>query len=47
VKELGYIEPLDTDVAINRTIEWKQANPPNGSAFHQFHYSAEDAGINS
>jgi len=46
-KELGYTEPLETDVAIHRTIEWEQANPPNGTTFHQFDYSAEDAALNS
>ena len=44
-KELGYSEPLETDVAIHRTIEWEQANPPTGATFHQFDYSAEDAAL--
>lgn len=42
-KELGYSEPVETDVAIRRTIEWEQADPPLGATFHQFDYSAEDA----
>ncbi len=44
-KELGYSEPVRTDVAIRRTIEWEQANPPLGATFHQFDYSAEDAAL--
>jgi nucleoside-diphosphate-sugar epimerase len=46
-KELGYTEPVEMDVAIRRTIEWEQANPPNGTTFHQFDYAAEDAVLNS
>jgi len=45
-KELGYVEPLEMDVAIHRTIEWEQANPPNGSTGHPFDYAAEDAALN-
>lgn len=43
----GYIEPLETNVAISRTIEWEQANPPNGTTLPQFDYSAEDAAVKS
>ena len=46
-RELGYTELLQTDVAIYRTIEWEQVNPPTGTTFHQFDYSAEDAALNS
>jgi len=46
-KELGYTEPLETDVAIHRTIAWEQANAPHGTTFHQFDYSAEDSALNS
>lgn len=42
-KELGFAEPIQTDEAIRRTIDWEQANPPTGPTFHQFDYSAEDA----
>jgi len=46
-KELGYTEPLETDEAIRRTIEWEQANPPTDATFHQFDYPGEDAALNS
>jgi nucleoside-diphosphate-sugar epimerase len=46
-KELGYIERVETDEAIRRTIEWEQANPPTGATFHQFDYPEEDAAVNS
>jgi len=44
-KELDYSEPIETDVAIRRTIDWEQATPPNGPTFHEFDYSAEDAAL--
>ena len=44
-KELGYTEPLKTDEAIRRTIEWERANPPTGATFHQFDYPEEDAAL--
>jgi nucleoside-diphosphate-sugar epimerase len=43
--ELGYNEPLTTDVAIQHTIAWEQANPPAGASFHQFDYEAEDLAL--
>jgi nucleoside-diphosphate-sugar epimerase len=43
--ELGYREPVTTNEAIRRTIAWERANPPSGSTFHQFDYTAEDAAL--
>jgi nucleoside-diphosphate-sugar epimerase len=41
-QELGFVEPVPLDVALARTIEWEQANPP-GVDPAQFDYAAEDA----
>jgi nucleoside-diphosphate-sugar epimerase len=43
--ELGYREPVASEAAIRRTIEWERANPPTGTSFHQFDYEAEDAAL--
>lgn len=43
--ELGYTEPVPTDVAIRRTIAWEQTNPLTGASFHQFDYEAEDLAL--
>ncbi len=40
--ELGYEEPVATEEAILRTIQWERDNPPN-VAWAQFDYAAEDA----
>ncbi len=40
--ELGYQESVPVDVAIGRTIEWEQANPPQRIDASQFDYAAED-----
>jgi nucleoside-diphosphate-sugar epimerase len=39
--ELGYIEPVDSDTAMERSIVWERANPPVTSAA-AFDYAAED-----
>jgi nucleoside-diphosphate-sugar epimerase len=43
-EELGYVEPIARDEAIQRTIEWERANPPpiDPAAFD---YVAENAAI--
>jgi nucleoside-diphosphate-sugar epimerase len=41
-RELGYREPVSTDEAIRRTIEWERANPP-AVEIHAFDYAVEDA----
>lgn len=42
-KELGYIEPISLDVAMQRTIAWERANPPSEIDPKSFDYAAEDA----
>ena len=39
--ELGYLEPIDSDTAMERTIAWERANPPESPAA-AFDYPAED-----
>lgn len=41
--ELGYVEPVDNDTAMERTIAWERANPPAISG--AFDYAAEDQAI--
>lgn len=43
-KELGYVEPVDSDTAMERTIAWERANPPVMPAA-AFDYEAEDRAI--
>lgn len=43
--DLGYQEPVEVDVAIGRTIEWEQANPPQRIDPSQFDYAAEDEAL--
>lgn len=42
--ELGYTEPVALDEAIQRTIGWEIANPPDDT-LAQFDYAAEDAAV--
>jgi nucleoside-diphosphate-sugar epimerase len=42
--ELKYKEPVAIDEAIQRTIRWEIANPPD-DAWAQFDYAAEDAAV--
>jgi len=44
--ELGYVEPVERDDALRRTIAWERANPPAVDA-RQFDYAAEDAALAS
>jgi hypothetical protein len=44
-RELSYREIVPLDEAIQRTIEWEQANPPGEFNPHPFDYAAEDAAI--
>lgn len=43
-RELGYKEPVAIDEAIQRTIRWELANPPD-DVLAQFDYAAEDAAV--
>ena len=43
--ELGFVEPVDRDEAIRRTIVWERANPTTGHLLHAFDYAAEDAAL--
>jgi nucleoside-diphosphate-sugar epimerase len=43
-RELGYKEPVAIDEAIQRTIRWEIANPPD-DMLAQFDYAAEDAAL--
>jgi nucleoside-diphosphate-sugar epimerase len=43
-EELGYAEVLDERTALERTIEWERANPPEG---FEVDYDAEDASLAS
>ncbi len=41
-KELGYLEPIPFDEALNRTIEWERNNPPEKIDPQSFDYEKED-----
>ena len=43
--ELGFVEPVDRDEAIRRTIAWERATPATGPLLHAFDYVAEDAAL--
>jgi nucleoside-diphosphate-sugar epimerase len=43
--ELGYQEPVETQEAIRRTIEWERQNPTGMFNPQQFDYAAEDAAL--
>jgi len=44
-KELGYREPISTDEAIRRTIEWEREHQPAAPLSMPFNYTEEDAAI--
>lgn len=41
-EQLGFLEPIDQNTALEKTIAWERANPPAFSP-SQFDYAAEDA----
>jgi nucleoside-diphosphate-sugar epimerase len=41
--ELGYVEHVQRDEALQRTVNWERANPPVDVPPAQFEYSVEDA----
>jgi nucleoside-diphosphate-sugar epimerase len=41
-RELGYAEVVPFDEALQRTIEWERANPPEKVNADQFSYDLED-----
>ncbi len=43
-EELGFVEPVDADTALERTIAWERANPPALNPA-QFDYAAEDKAL--
>jgi nucleoside-diphosphate-sugar epimerase len=43
--ELGYVEPIYLDTALERTIVWERANPPAQIDPKQFDYAAEDVAL--
>jgi len=43
--ELGYMEVVQLDEAIRRTIAWERQNPPSTINLKQFDYQAEDAAL--
>jgi nucleoside-diphosphate-sugar epimerase len=42
-EELAYTEPVSENTALERTVAWQQANPPEEIDEQQFNYAAEDA----
>ena len=44
-QELGYKEPVDDRLALERTIAWERGNPPAQIDATQFDYAAEDEAI--
>lgn len=44
-QELGYTEPVALDEALQRTIAWERANPPEHFDLARFDYAAEDAAL--
>lgn len=42
-EELGYVEPIPLDVAMQRTVAWERAHPPTEIDPKAFDYAAEDA----
>jgi nucleoside-diphosphate-sugar epimerase len=41
-KELGYVEPVSREEALERTVTWEQENPPMEIDTGRFNYAAED-----
>ncbi len=44
-QELGYTEPTPPDVAMQRTLDWERANPPENVDTAEFDYEAETAAV--
>jgi nucleoside-diphosphate-sugar epimerase len=44
-RELGFEEPVDFTTALERTIAWERAHPPEPIDPKQFDYAAEDAAL--
>ncbi len=44
-KELGYMEPLALEQALERTIDWERSHPPEYLDPNRFDYAAEDAAL--
>jgi nucleoside-diphosphate-sugar epimerase len=44
-RDLGYVETVDPDEALRRTVEWERAHPPTQIDPAQFDYAAEDAAL--
>ncbi|MGH9608155.1 MAG: NAD-dependent epimerase/dehydratase family protein [Bryobacteraceae bacterium] len=44
-KELGFQEPVEFTTALERTIAWERAHPPDAIDPKQFDYPAEDAAL--
>jgi nucleoside-diphosphate-sugar epimerase len=45
-RELGYVESISREEAIQRTVEWESVNPPSGIyPAESFDYAAEDAAL--
>ncbi|HEX8183719.1 MAG TPA: NAD-dependent epimerase/dehydratase family protein, partial [Blastocatellia bacterium] len=44
-EELGYAESISRDEAMNRTVEWERASPPQQVDMAQFDYAAEDEAL--
>ena len=44
-RELGYAEPLARDEALQRTVAWERARPPEEIDPAAFDYAAEDAAL--
>jgi nucleoside-diphosphate-sugar epimerase len=42
-RELGYIERVDLEEALRRTVAWERANPPKEIDPKEFDYAVEDA----
>ena len=42
-RELGYVERIDLEEALKRTVTWERANPPKEIDPKEFDYVAEDA----
>jgi nucleoside-diphosphate-sugar epimerase len=44
-EELGYVEPISHEEAVERTVAWEQGNLPKGLDNGRFNYTAEDAAL--
>jgi nucleoside-diphosphate-sugar epimerase len=42
-EELGYVEPVDQEMALQKTIAWERANPPSDVDPTRLDYGTEDA----